>query len=88
MQRILFYFLLMYSCAFFHLNAQYFYQRDSIQVIEIFFSFSNWDAQLDANEATETYIYADSIRINGTPFDSCGVRYKGNSSRLYRYQAV
>jgi hypothetical protein len=70
----------MYSCAFFHLNAQYFYQRDSIQVIEIFFSFSNWDAQLDANEATETYIYADSIRINGTPFDSCGVRYKGNSS--------
>ena len=80
MQRILFSFLLMYSCAFFHLNAQYFYQRDSIQVIEIFFSFSNWDAQLDANEATETYIYADSIRINGTSFDSCGVRYKGNSS--------
>ncbi len=80
MQRILFSFLFMYSCAFFHLNAQYFYQRDSIQVIEIFFSFSNWDAQLDANEATETYIYADSIRINGTSFDSCGVRYKGNSS--------
>lgn len=80
MQRILFSLLLMYSCAFFHLNAQYFYQRDSIQVIEIFFSFSNWDAQLDANEATETYIYADSIRINGTSFDSCGVRYKGNSS--------
>ena len=80
MQRILFSFLLMCSCAFFHLNAQNFYQRDSIQVIEIFFSFSNWDAQLDANEATETYIYADSIRINGTSFDSCGVRYKGNSS--------
>ncbi len=80
MQRILFSFLLMSSCAFFHLNAQNFYQRDSIQVIEIFFSFSNWDAQLDANEATETYIYADSIRINGTSFDSCGVRYKGNSS--------
>ena len=80
MQRILFSFLLMSSCAFFHLNAQNFYQRDSIQVIEIFFSFSNWDSQLDANEATETYIYADSIRINGTSFDSCGVRYKGNSS--------
>ena len=80
MQRILFSLLLMCSCAFFHLNAQNFYQRDSIQVIEIFFSFSNWDAQLDANEATETYIYADSIRINGTSFDSCGVRYKGNSS--------
>jgi len=61
-------------------QAQSFYNRDTIQVIEIFFSFSNWDAQLDANEATETYIYADSIRINGVSFDSCGVRYKGNSS--------
>ena len=60
--------------------AQNFYHRDTIQVIEIFFSFSNWDAQLDANEATETYIYADSVRINGVSFDSCGIRYKGNSS--------
>lgn len=61
-------------------QAQSFYNRDTIQVIEIFFSFSNWDAQLDANEATEAYIYADSVRINGVSFDSCGVRYKGNSS--------
>jgi CotH kinase protein/Lamin Tail Domain/Secretion system C-terminal sorting domain len=62
------------------LHAQNFYNRDTIQVIEIFFSFTNWDAQLDANEATETYIYADSVRINGVSFDSCGIRYKGNSS--------
>ncbi|MEN9968948.1 MAG: hypothetical protein RIR94_1132 [Bacteroidota bacterium] len=62
------------------LQAQNFYHRDTIQVIEIFFSFSNWDAQLDANEATEAYIYADSVRINGVSFDSCGIRYKGNSS--------
>lgn len=61
-------------------QTQNFYNRDTIQVIEIFFSFSNWDAQLDANEATETYIYADSVRINGVSFDSCGIRYKGNSS--------
>ncbi|MEY4804473.1 MAG: hypothetical protein RL331_992 [Bacteroidota bacterium] len=62
------------------LQAQNFYHRDTIQVIEIFFSFTNWDAQLDANEATEAYIYADSVRINGVSFDSCGIRYKGNSS--------
>ncbi len=62
------------------LHAQNFYNRDTIQVIEIFFSFTNWDAQLDANEATETYIYADSVRINGVSYDSCGIRYKGNSS--------
>ena len=80
MQRILFSFLLFSTCSFFDVNAQNFYQRDTIQVIEIFFSFTNWDAQLDANEATETYIYADSVRINGVSYDSCGVRYKGNSS--------
>lgn len=80
MPRILFSFLLISTCSFFHVNAQNFYHRDTIQVIEIFFSFSNWDAQLDANEATETYIYADSVRINGVSFDSCGIRYKGNSS--------
>ncbi len=68
------------SFFFSTLQAQNFYHRDTIQVIEIFFSFTNWDAQLDANEATETYIYADSVRINGVSFDSCGIRYKGNSS--------
>ena len=72
---------LCFACFFSSaLNAQNFYERDTIQVIELFFSFTNWDAQLDANEATETYIYADSVRINGVSFDSCGVRYKGNSS--------
>jgi hypothetical protein len=72
---------LCYASFFFStLQAQNFYNRDTIQVIEIFFSFTNWDAQLDANEASETYIYADSVRINGVSFDSCGIRYKGNSS--------
>ncbi|MEN9699940.1 MAG: hypothetical protein RLZZ301_1138 [Bacteroidota bacterium] len=61
-------------------HAQNFYNRDTIQKIEIFFSFSNWDAQLDANAASETNIIADSVRINGHSYDSCGVRYKGNSS--------
>ncbi len=71
---------LLFSMIFTDLHAQNFYNRDTIQVIEIFFSFTNWDAQLDANEPLETYIYADSVRINGVSFDSCGVRYKGNSS--------
>ncbi len=77
-----FQFLFLCFASFFcaTLQAQNFYNRDTIQVIEIFFSFTNWDAQLDANEATETYIYADSVRINGVSYDSCGIRYKGNSS--------
>lgn len=61
-------------------QVQNFYDRASIQTIEVFFSFSNWDAQLDAAVATDTYLIADSVRINGVKFDSCGVKYKGNSS--------
>ena len=57
-----------------------FYQKDSVQLIEIFFSFSNWDAKLDSAAATESYIIADSVRINGESFDSVGVKYKGNST--------
>lgn len=61
-------------------QVQNFYDRATIQTIEVFFSFSNWDAQLDAAVATDTYLIADSVRINGVKFDSCGVKYKGNSS--------
>lgn len=62
-------------------NAQDFYDRSTIQTIEIFFGFSNWDSQLDAlATTTEDYLLADSVRINGVVFDSVGVKYKGNSS--------
>lgn len=61
--------------------AQDFYDRSTIQTIEIFFPFSNWDSQLDAlATTTEDYLLADSVRINGVVFDSVGVKYKGNSS--------
>lgn len=63
------------------MSAQNFYDRSTVQTIEIFFSASNWDAQLDNLAATtEGYLLADSVRINGTMFDSVGVKYKGNSS--------
>lgn len=63
------------------LDAQNFYDRSTIQTIEIFFSATNWDAQLDnLASTTEGYLLADSVRINGTMFDSVGVKYKGNSS--------
>jgi len=62
-------------------HAQGFYDRSSVQTIELFFATSNWDAQLDAAASTtEDYILADSCRINGVVYDSVGVKYKGNSS--------
>ncbi|MEY3424831.1 MAG: hypothetical protein RL679_189, partial [Bacteroidota bacterium] len=61
--------------------AQGFYDRATVQTIEVFFSATNWDAQLDAlASSTEDYLLADSVRINGIVFDSVGVKYKGNSS--------
>lgn len=67
---------------FFGINSfgQSFYDINTIQTIEITFSQSNWDALLDAAEPNGTYVMAQSISINGTVFDSVGVKYKGNSS--------
>ena len=62
------------------LFSQNFYDRATVQTIEIFFGFTNWDSQLDAATSTDVYIVADSVRINGITFDSVGVKYKGNSS--------
>jgi hypothetical protein len=73
--------LLMLAAALTPAKAQDFYDRSSVQTIEVFFGFSDWDAQLDAlASTTEDYLLADSVRINGAVFDSVGVKYKGNSS--------
>ena len=55
-------------------SAQNFYDKAVVQLIEIFFGFTNWDAQLDAANLTDLYIVADSVRINGVVFDSVGVK--------------
>lgn len=61
--------------------AQEFYNLETIQTIEINFAQSNWDQLLDAAKATDAgYILAESVTINGTVFDSVGVKYKGNST--------
>jgi hypothetical protein len=60
--------------------AQTFYDLNTIQTIEITFSQSNWDALLDAAEANDAYIPAQSVSFNGTVLTNIGVKYKGNSS--------
>lgn len=66
--------------SLFKLQAQNLYDLNTIQTIEITFAESNWDALLDAAEATDAYIPAQSVTINGTVFNNVGVKYKGNSS--------
>ena len=58
-----------------------FYNISTIQKIEIYFSQTNWDYQLDSAKAgSEGYIMADWVQVNDVQFDSVGVKYKGNSS--------
>ncbi|HIO67679.1 MAG TPA: hypothetical protein EYN41_05030, partial [Flavobacteriales bacterium] len=62
-------------------SAQSLYSDSSIVEIRIYFTESNWDAILDS-------LYVDgleerlmsSLSIDGMPYDSVGIRYKGYSS--------
>jgi spore coat protein CotH len=57
------------------------YDLGTIQQIEINFTQANWDYQLDTAKAgSESYIMAATVSINGSTYDSVGVKYKGNSS--------
>lgn len=73
-------------CCPFLSGAQSFFDINLVHKVEIDFFDENWDHLLDslASEGTGTgsgtgRILAN-VTINGTAFDSCGVRYKGNSS--------
>ena len=58
-----------------------FYDLNTIQNIEIFFSNPNWDYQMDtAKYGAGGYIIADSVKVNGTRYYYPGIKYKGNSS--------
>lgn len=71
-------FLLAWSITVF---GQDFYDTNTINTIEITFSETNWDQILDtyyANDNDEKLM--GSVVINGEPFDSIGVKFKGNST--------
>ncbi len=64
-----------------------FYDMNTIQLIEITFTQSNWDYMMDTAKAgSEGYVMASKIKINGVEYDSVGVKYKGNST--YRANQV
>jgi hypothetical protein len=72
--------VVLFCCANLVKGQDTFYDVDSIQQIEIFFSATNWDAILDANVPSETYYEADMVIINGASYTGVGIKYKGNSS--------
>ncbi|HNF71310.1 MAG TPA: CotH kinase family protein [Chitinophagaceae bacterium] len=63
------------------LHAQDLYDLNSLTKIEITLTQPNWDYQMDtAKSGSEGYLMAAQVIINGTSFDSVGIKYKGNSS--------
>jgi spore coat protein CotH len=61
--------------------SQDFYDIETINTIEIFFSEENWDQILDSlHAAGEGERLVGTAIINGDQFDSVGVRYKGAST--------
>ena len=62
--------------------GQDFYDITKIQEIKIYFTQSNWNSLLvtAAASTAEPYTICQKVVINGTTFDSVGVKYKGNSS--------
>jgi hypothetical protein len=67
-------------------HAQNLFEIDTIRTVEINFYDSNWDYLLDSlamlgtGTGSGTERILANVVIDGTSMDSCGVRYKGNSS--------
>lgn len=68
-------------------KAQDFYALDSIRDVEIIFAESNWDFILDSMAGANGGATGvgpgrllGTVIIDGMQFDSCGIRFKGNSS--------
>jgi len=75
--------LLLIALSFVKSNAiaQELYDIDNITVIELTFDDPNWDQTMDthyANDLDERLLA--SCSVNGVPFDSVGVKFKGNST--------
>jgi hypothetical protein len=75
-------FLFTFLIVTFFTKAQDLYEPNSITLIEIYFSQSDWNDQLiDFYQADlDQRLLADSVIINGSVKDSVGVKYKGNST--------
>ena len=73
---------LIFLAAWGMLTAQdFFYDIDTVNDFQLFFTQANWDQILDALYAAgnQERLIGTAV-INGVTYDSVGVRYKGNSS--------
>ncbi len=82
LQRIHFFSLLLFLTGIKTVKAQLnFYDVSTLEKIEINFAQPNWDYMMDtAKSGSGEYIMAATVSINGSTYDSVGVKYKGNSS--------
>jgi hypothetical protein len=76
-----YYITLLLALSFRAVLGQDLYDINNVTVIELTFEESNWDQIMDQNysNGNEDRLLASCI-VNGEPFDSVGVKYKGNST--------
>lgn len=81
MKKLPLFILFLCAYSFISLAQSNLFDLNSLQKIEIYFSQSNWDYQMDtAKIGSDGYIKAQYVKVNGVKIDSVGVKYKGNSS--------
>ncbi len=81
MKRCLIFLFISFFSSPFLFSQSGFYAPDTVQKIEITFTQPNWDYMMDtAKYGAEGYLVAAQLKVNGTVFDSVGVKYKGYSS--------
>ncbi len=78
MKKIFIFIFLGYT---FSLSAQGLFDLKSIKDIRVTFPTANWDKKLDSlKKVGNEYRLIGKVVIDGITYDSCGIRYKGNSS--------
>ncbi len=76
----LYFFIMIVIGSFTGLYAQDFYNIDTVNTIQLYFTESNWDQILDNLYAQGEERLTGTAIINGVTYPNVGVRYKGNSS--------
>ena len=79
-----YFFLLTFLANIFLANtifAQNLFDINSVKDVRVTFPYKDWDKKLDSlKKLGNDYRLIGKVTIDGVTYDSCGIRYKGNSS--------
>jgi hypothetical protein len=77
--RILLFFVLIFTSKL--VFSQNIFEINNIKDVKVTFAYPDWDKKLDSlKKLGNEYRLFGKVTIDGIIYDSCGIRYKGNSS--------